>query len=470
MASSLFLVSITLVVLTISDVDLGRCGPTVVLPLRQAFPAMYPVHLNKLQARDRVRHTRVFKHNVGGGVNISVVYDDLFEHIGLYVTKVMVGSPPREFQLLFDTGSDVTWVPCISCSGCPRTTGGSPVSFYDHGSSSTAKVISCKHQLCTYNITYADQDKVFGYYVSDQIHFDMITRQFASSESVIFGCTTYESGMITWSPYKGVVGFGPGDASIISQLSSRGLTPKVFSHCLRRDDNGGGVPALGEIIDPRMVYTPLVPAMNYNVDLQSIAANGKLLSIDPAIFSTSHDRGTLIDSGTTVAYLVEEAYYAFVSAINFTVSKSVNHSFHAGNQYYAVSSSTSLAEAFPPVSLNFAGGVSMMLKPEEYLLNISYYKGVTTWAIAFNKADGGYTVFGDVVLKNKIIVYDLARRRLGWANHDCSLPLNVSVTFGKDEGPKRRHQNGSSSSSDVHVKLLIGIFFIHFKCWSQSVM
>lgn len=39
----------------------------------------------------------------------------------------MVGSPPREFHLLFDTGSDVTWVPCISCTGCPRTTGG--VSF-----------------------------------------------------------------------------------------------------------------------------------------------------------------------------------------------------------------------------------------------------------------------------------------------------------------------------------------------------
>lgn len=56
----------------------------------------------------------------------------------------------------------------------------------------------------------------------------------------------------------------------------------------------------------------------------------------------------------------------------------------------------SLAEAFPPVSLNFAGGVSMMLKPEEYLLNISYYVSfssnsfyknsylkVIMWVIAF---------------------------------------------------------------------------------------
>lgn len=31
----------------------------------------------------------------------------------------------------------------------------------------------------------------------------------------------------------------------------------------------------------------------------------------------------------------------------------------------------SLSASFPPVSLNFAGGASMLLKPEEYLVRIS---------------------------------------------------------------------------------------------------
>ncbi|KAM1406043.1 hypothetical protein ACFX15_000720 [Malus domestica] len=175
-----------------------------------------------------------------------------------------VGLPPREFELLFDTGSDVTWTRYRSCVGCPRSVDGVPFTAYDRGSSWTAGTIGCSHQLCiglcyrhsnqcTYNITYRDGDEVVG-------------------------------------------------RCIISQLSSRGLAPNIFSHCLRKDGNGGGVLALGEIIDPRMVYNPLVPAMNYNVHLQSIAVNGKMLPIDPTIFSTSHNRGTLVDSRTVLTY------------------------------------------------------------------------------------------------------------------------------------------------------------------------
>lgn len=58
----------------------------------------------------------------------------------------------------------------------------------------------------------------------------------------------------------GIFGFGRQDTSVISQLSSRKITPKVFSHCLKGDGNGGGIFVLGEILDPRVVYTPLVPS------------------------------------------------------------------------------------------------------------------------------------------------------------------------------------------------------------------
>lgn len=47
---------------------------------------------------------------------------------------------------------------------------------------------------------------------------------------------------------------------MISQLSSSRITPKVFSHCLKGEGNGGGILVLGEILDPRIVYTPLVPS------------------------------------------------------------------------------------------------------------------------------------------------------------------------------------------------------------------
>ncbi|KAM1162080.1 hypothetical protein ACFX1Q_001904 [Malus domestica] len=117
-----------------------------------------------------------------------------------------------------------------------------------------------------------------------------------------------------------------------------------------------------------MGYTPLVPAVNYNMDRQSIAVNGKMLPIDPTIFRTSHDQGTLVDSGIVLTYMLKEAYDAFVHAINLVISKSTNLSALAGNVYYAVSNSTSSAKVFPLISLHFAGGASMFLEPEKYFL------------------------------------------------------------------------------------------------------
>ncbi|GMP84772.1 hypothetical protein CsSME_00038168 [Camellia sinensis var. sinensis] len=58
----------------------------------------------------------------------------------------------------------------------------------------------------------------------------------------------------------GIFGFGRQGLSVISQLSSRGITPKVFSHCLKGDGNGGGLLVLDEIMDPNIVYSPLVPS------------------------------------------------------------------------------------------------------------------------------------------------------------------------------------------------------------------
>lgn len=58
----------------------------------------------------------------------------------------------------------------------------------------------------------------------------------------------------------GIFGFGQHELSVISQLSAKGISPKVFSHCLRGDGNGGGKLVLGEILAPNMVYSPLVPS------------------------------------------------------------------------------------------------------------------------------------------------------------------------------------------------------------------
>ncbi|KAG7017404.1 Polyadenylate-binding protein 7, partial [Cucurbita argyrosperma subsp. argyrosperma] len=500
------------------------CGfPVPLLSLQRAFPSSRPVQLETLRARDRLRHARMLQ----GVVDFSVEGSSDPLLIGLYFTKVKLGTPPREFSVQIDTGSDILWVNCNSCNGCPTSSGLGvrvflftsslasvklpyglharvlilvyPVqiqlNFFDASISSSSSLISCSDPICnsafqttatqclsqskqcSYTFQYGDGSGTSGYYVSESMYFDMVmgpSMIVNSSATVVFGedagpskrvdyeiprqlergtkhsfCSTYQSGDLTKSDHAidGIFGFGPGDLSVISQLSARGVTPKVFSHCLKGEGNGGGILVLGEVLEPGIVYSPLVPSQpHYNLYLQSIAVNGQTLSIDPSVFATSNNRGTIVDSGTTLAYLVEEAYTPFVNAITAAVSQSVTPTISKGNQCYLVS--TSVGEIFPLVSLNFAGSASMVLKPEQYLMHLGFYDGAALWCIGFQKVQEGVTILGDIVMKDKIFVYDLARQRIGWANYDCSQAVNVSVTSEKNRFVNAGQLSVSGSTRD----------------------
>ncbi|KAG6744138.1 hypothetical protein POTOM_052848 [Populus tomentosa] len=405
------------------------------LQLERAFPLNnHGLELSQLRARDRRRHARLLQGFVGGVVGFSD-HRSFRARVILYFTKVKLGSPPREFNVQIDTGSDVLW----NWKNKPRLPRGTlfalmqiQLNFFDSSSSSTAGQVHCSDPI------YGSGTS--GYYVSDTLYFEAILGESLvvnSSALIVFGCSTYQSGdlIMTDKAVDGIFGFGRGELSIISQLSTHGITPRVFSHCLKGEGIGGGILVLGEILEPGMVYSPLVPSQNlsrshYNLNLQSIVVNGKLLPIDPSVFATSNGQGTIVDSGTTLVYLVAEAYDPFVSAVNVIVSPSVTPIISERNQCYLVS--TSVSQMFPLASFNFAGGASMVLKPEDYLIPFGPSQGGSAmWCIGFQKVQG-VTILGDLVLKDKIFVYDLVRQRIGWANYDCSLSVNVSVTSSKD--------------------------------------
>ncbi|XP_058771197.1 aspartic proteinase 36-like isoform X2 [Vicia villosa] len=448
------------------------------LPLQRTLPLSHRVEMDTVRARDRLRHAR-FLRAVGGGGGGGVVdftvqgSSDPFAR-GLYTTKVKMGNPPKEFNVQIDTGSDILWVNCNTCSNCPKSSGiGIELNFFDTVASSTAAMVRCSDPVCTYGVQgaaaqcspqvnqcgytfqYEDGSGTSGIYVSDALYFDMILGQSSSdnvnsSAPIVFGCSTSQSGDLTKTDkaVDGIFGFGPGDLSVVSQLSSRGITPKVFSHCLKGGGNGGGILVLGEILEPTIVYSPLVPSQpHYNLNLLSISVNGQVLSINPDVFTTSDNRGTIVDCGTTLAYLVQEAYDPLVNAVNTAVSRFATPFISKGSQCYLVL--TSIDTYFPSVSLNFAGGASMDLKPSQYLLHNGFQDGAAMWCIGFQKVQEGVTILGDLVLKDKIVVYDLARQQIGWTNYDCSMSVNVSVTTTKDEYINARSRQTSDSSSKI---------------------
>ncbi|CAL0304041.1 unnamed protein product [Lupinus luteus] len=445
-------------------------GSPMTLTLERAFPSNHGMELNQLRAWDMDRHRRMLQStNYIVDFPVKGTFDP--SKVGLYYTKILLGSPPREFHVQIDTGSDVLWVSCGSCNGCPQTSGLEiQLNYFDPGSSSTSSLISCVDQRCrngvqsqdaicssqnnqcTYTFQYGDGSGTSGYYVSDLMHFASISEGSVISNysgPVVFGCSNLQTGDLTKTirAVDGILGFGQQEMSVISQLYSQGIAPKVFSHCLKGDNSGGGILVLGEIVEPNMIYSPLVPSQpHYNLNLQSISVNGQMLQIDPSVFATSNNRGTIIDSGTTLAYLAEEAYNPFIDAISAAVPQSVRTVLSKGNQCYLIS--TSVAEIFPQVSLNFDGGASLVLRPQDYLIQENPIVDGAVWCLGFQKIQGqDITILGDLVLKDKIFVYDLAGQRIGWTNYDCSLSVNVSASTGtgKSEFVNAGELNGGTS-------------------------
>ncbi|KAF2300712.1 hypothetical protein GH714_015295 [Hevea brasiliensis] len=396
----------------LSHVTLVLSSFPATLTLERGIPPSHRLELNQLRERDSFRHRRILQ-SAGGVVDFPVQGTFNPFLVGLYYTKVQLGSPPKDFYVQIDTG-------VMFCGSVAAPAMVAPLQV--DSNSSTASLISCSDQRCTvgiqssdslcssqsnqcgYTFQYGDGSGTSGYYVADFLHFDTVLGGSVtnnSSAAVVFGCSTLQTGDLTKSDraVDGIFGFGQQDMSVISQLASQGITPKVFSHCLKGDDAGGGVLVLGEIVEPNIVYTPLVPTQpHYNLNLQSISVNGQTLAIDSSVFATSSNQGTIVDSGTTLAYLAEAAYDPFVNA-----------------------------------------------------------GGAAVWCIGFQKTAGQeITILGDLVLKDKIFVYDIANQRLGWTNYDCSMSVNVSTTTntGKSEFVNTGNISNNSSPRNVPYKLI----------------
>ncbi|KAL7588842.1 hypothetical protein Lser_V15G36004 [Lactuca serriola] len=59
----------------------------------------------------------------------------------------------------------------------------------------------------------------------------------------------------------------------------------------------------------------LITILIYNVFRSTV------LTIDPTAFTTSDNQGTIVDTGTTLTYLVAEAFDPFVNSITVAVSQ-----------------------------------------------------------------------------------------------------------------------------------------------------
>ncbi|PKI45096.1 aspartic proteinase-like protein 2 isoform X1 [Punica granatum] len=399
--------------------------------------------LRAMRSHDVRRHGRLlsgYDLQLGGSGNPS--------ETGLYFAKISIGTPPKDYFVQVDTGSDILWVNCADCVKCPvKSDLGIELTLYNVKESSSGDMVTCDQDFCTstyngplpncrpnllceYNVVYGDGSSTSGYFVKDSVHLDQVTGNLQTSSAngtVVFGCGSKQSGELGSSSeaLDGILGFGQANSSIISQLASSGKVKKKFAHCLD-GKKGGGIFAIGDVVQPTVKTTPLVPNQpHYNVIMKAVEVGGDVLQLPTDVFETGEQKGTIIDSGTTLAYLPEEVYNPMLKKI---LAQRPHLSLHTvEDQFTCFQYSGSVDDGFPEVTFHFEDSVTLTVYPHEYLFQIREDAWCFGWMSSGAQSKDGrdMTLLGDLVLSNKLVLYDLEKQAIGWTEYNCSSSIKV---------------------------------------------
>ena len=177
-----------------------------------------------------------------------------------FSAEVCVGSPPKQFDLIIDTGSALTAFPCSDCPHCGTHQHAKAAgSRFDVSQSSSSQRVecarpppgmhcrSCDNAMCSYGVSYTEGSSIRGRLVSDLFHFgsEIGPRQVRAT----FGCQTYESGLFYSQVADGISGFSQADTygpTLFDYMRQGTGAPDVFSMCLSESVGalvlGGAVP------------------------------------------------------------------------------------------------------------------------------------------------------------------------------------------------------------------------------------
>ncbi|XP_059445821.1 aspartic proteinase 36 [Corylus avellana] len=398
--------------------------------------------LIQLKAHDSRRQLRIL-----AGVDLPLGGSGRPDAVGLYYAKIGIGTPPKDYYVQVDTGSDIMWVNCIQCTECPRRSSlGIELTLYNIEDSASGKLVPCNQEFCLeinggplsgcmanmscpYLQIYGDGSSTAGYFVKDVVQYDRVSGDLQTTSangSVIFGCGARQSGDLgsNEDALDGILGFGKSNSSIISQLASSGGVKKMFAHCLD-GINGGGIFAIGHVVQPKVNVTPLVPNQpHYNVNMTAVQVGHVFLNLSNEVFEVGDRKGTIIDSGTTLAYLPEMVYEPLVSKIISQQPDLKVQTVH--DEYTCFQYSKSVDDGFPPVTFHFENSLSLKVYPHEYLFP---FEGL--WCLGWQNSGMqsrdrmNLTLLGDLVLSNKLVLYDLENQVIGWTEYNCSSSIKL---------------------------------------------
>ncbi|KAM3273639.1 hypothetical protein ACQJBY_043056 [Aegilops geniculata] len=341
-----------------------------------------------------------------------------------FVVVVGFGTPARSSAIMFDTGSDVSWIQCQPCSGhCyPQH---DPI--FDPTKSTTYKAVPCGTPECTaaggqcnattclFSVLYGDGSSTSGVLSQETLSFSS-SRTFPS---FAFGCSEQNDG--GFGEVDGLLGLGRGQLSLPSQAApSFGGT---FSYCLPSFNTTPGYLSIGstpvsgnkQVQYTAMVKKPEYPSF-YFVELVSINIGGYVLPVPPSLFTNG---GTLLDSGTILTYLPAAAYTSLRDRFKFTMK---------GNKPAPAYDILDTCYDFTGQSAIFIPAVSFIFK-DGAVFDLNFY-GIMIFPDPSKPAIGclafvsrptamSFSIVGNTQQRSTEVIYDVTAQKIGFVPFSC---------------------------------------------------
>ncbi|XP_028751357.1 aspartic proteinase CDR1-like [Neltuma alba] len=343
-----------------------------------------------------------------------------------FMVNISFGKPPVPQLLTMDTGSNLLWIQCLPCVKCFQQK--SPL--FDPLKSSTYTNLPCyspfcyipskdkcdPYNTCKFSETYKDGTAVSGLLGTDDLTLETSDEGTTTVRQALMGCAHNNDGY-NGEP-SGILGLGPSRLSLVTKLGSK------FSYCLgsiRDPKYPHSVLILGEEAAMEGDTTPLEIFNDlYYVTLESISFGDKKLNIDPNSFKRTPEGkgGVVIDSGTTISYLVVEGYRPIIKEVKNLLDWKLKPVVEFGNPsicYEGVIERDLIG--FPVVTLRFAGGAELALDVNSFF----HENGKEEFCVAMEESHEDLSIIGAMAQQNYNVGFDINARKLALQRIDCQL-------------------------------------------------
>ncbi|KAM7257804.1 hypothetical protein ACFE04_013545 [Oxalis oulophora] len=360
---------------------------------------------------------------------------------GEYFISMRIGSPPRKFLLIVDTGSDLTWIKCwynydfVSIDV--------PKKFFNATRSRSFKVVPCGsvacqkklHEAlldkcpttsspCRFDYGYEDGSSVTGFFANETVSVrDHRTGKKIRLHDVMIGCADWSTGI---NHVDGVLGLGIRKHSFSASMAR--VYGTKFSYCLADHLSASDIvnylwfgesPVKKHL---KLKYTELlfdIPTF-YALNVTGLSIGGVMLDIAPEIWRwNGKDRGgIIIDSGTSLSQFPMPSYNVIMAALTAPLVnlKRVIRTDTDGMQF-CFDSNGFRESMVPSFVFHFYNGETFSPPVKSYI--VDFADGVKCIGIVSTDWPG-LAILGNIMQQDHYWEYEILRGWLGFAASACN--------------------------------------------------